>query len=63
MDTMRMNQDYSGEGSRNIHLDEEPNIDATRFFFRFRKILMNHYGMGIQLTVNCRLLHKCLLSS
>jgi hypothetical protein len=32
IDTVRMNQDYSGEGARNIHLDEEPNIDATRFF-------------------------------
>jgi len=32
IDTVRMNQDYSGEGTLNIHLDEEPNIDATKFF-------------------------------
>jgi len=32
IDTMRMNQDYSGEDSRNIYLDEEPSIYATRFF-------------------------------
>jgi hypothetical protein len=32
MDAMRMNHDYSGEGSCNISLDEEPNINRTRFF-------------------------------
>jgi hypothetical protein len=32
MDTMRMNQGYSGEGSFNIFLDEKSNIDATKFF-------------------------------
>jgi hypothetical protein len=31
MDARRMNQDYSGESLRNIHLDEELNVDATRF--------------------------------
>jgi hypothetical protein len=32
MDAMRMNHDYSAEGSCNISLDEEPNINRTRFF-------------------------------
>jgi len=32
MNTMRMNQGYSGEGLFNIFLDEKSNIDATRFF-------------------------------
>ena len=33
MDAMRINQDYSGEGS---WVDEEPNIDIARFFFTWR---------------------------
>jgi hypothetical protein len=32
MDTMRMNQCFSSEGSFNIFLDEKSKIDATRFF-------------------------------
>ena len=32
MDVIRMDHNYSGEGSHNIHLHEEPNVDATRFF-------------------------------
>jgi hypothetical protein len=32
MDTMRINQGYSSEGSFNIFFDEKSNIDATRFF-------------------------------
>jgi hypothetical protein len=32
IDTMTMNQDYLGEGSRNIPLDEEPNVNEVRFF-------------------------------
>jgi hypothetical protein len=32
MDKIRMNHGYSGEGSRNIILKEEPSVDATRFF-------------------------------
>jgi len=32
MDAMRMNQNYSCEGSRNIPLDEELNVDTTMFF-------------------------------
>jgi hypothetical protein len=32
---MRMNHDYSGEGSFNISLDEETNIDASKFFWTF----------------------------
>jgi len=32
MDEMRMNHDYLGEGSFNIYLDEETNIDASIFF-------------------------------
>jgi hypothetical protein len=32
MDAMRMNRDYPGEGSCNIPLDEEPNINAAKFF-------------------------------
>jgi PAB1-binding protein PBP1 len=31
MDARRMNQHYLGEGSHNIHLDEELNVDATKF--------------------------------
>jgi hypothetical protein len=31
MDARRINQDYLGEGSHSIHLDEEQNVDATRF--------------------------------
>jgi len=30
MDARRMNQHYLGEGSHNIHLDEELNVDATK---------------------------------
>jgi len=30
MDAMIMNQDYLHEGSRNIYLDEKPNIDIVR---------------------------------
>jgi pantothenate synthetase len=37
MDTMRMNQDYLGKGSRNIILDEEPNVDATRVSKLFKR--------------------------
>ena len=32
MNAMRMNKYYSSEGSHNILLDEEPNIDIVRFF-------------------------------
>jgi hypothetical protein len=32
MDAMRMNQNYSCEGSRNIPLYEELNVDTTMFF-------------------------------
>jgi len=32
MDVIRMDHNYSGEGSHNIPLHEEPNVDATRFF-------------------------------
>lgn len=32
MDAMKMIHDYSGEGSCNISLNEEPNINPTRFF-------------------------------
>jgi hypothetical protein len=32
MDAMRMNRNYPGEGSCNIPLDEEPNINAAKFF-------------------------------
>jgi hypothetical protein len=32
MNAMRMNQDYSSEVLCNIPLNEEPNINATRFF-------------------------------
>jgi hypothetical protein len=32
MDAMRMNKDYSGEGSLNILLYKEPNLYTTRFF-------------------------------
>jgi len=35
MDEMRMNHDYLGEGSFNIYLDEETNIDASIFFWTF----------------------------
>jgi hypothetical protein len=37
MDTMRINQDYLGKGSRNIILDEEPNVDATRVSKLFKR--------------------------
>ena len=33
IDAMRMNQNYSGEGSYNILLDEKSNADVTKFFF------------------------------
>jgi len=45
MNAMEMNQDYSSEGSYQKHLDEEPNVDATKFLKLF-KILMNRYRMG-----------------
>lgn len=32
MATMRMKYDYSGEDSRNILLNEEQNVDTTKFF-------------------------------
>jgi hypothetical protein len=32
MATMRMKYDYSGEDSRNIILNEEQNVDTTKFF-------------------------------
>jgi hypothetical protein len=32
MDAMEINQDYSSKCSRNISLDEEPNVDPSRFF-------------------------------
>jgi len=32
MDVIRMDHNYSGEGSHNILLHEKPNVDATRFF-------------------------------
>jgi len=32
MDVMWMNHDYSGEGSWNIPLDEESNINVAKFF-------------------------------
>jgi hypothetical protein len=32
MDAMRMIRDYPGEESCNIPLDEEPNINAAKFF-------------------------------
>jgi hypothetical protein len=41
---MRMNQSHVGQYSI---IDEEPNIDATKFFLIFWKILMNHYRMVV----------------
>ena len=38
IDAMRMNRDYQGEGSCNIPLDEEPNINAVRFFEFFKDL-------------------------
>jgi len=35
IDEMRMNHDYLVEGSFNISLDEETNIDAFTFFWIF----------------------------
>jgi hypothetical protein len=32
MDVIKIKHGYSRKNSRNIPLDEEPNIDATRFF-------------------------------
>ena len=32
MNEMKMNEDYLGEDSHNIPLDEEINVDATKFF-------------------------------
>ena len=32
MNVMEMDYDYSSEGSCNIFLNEEPNVDASRFF-------------------------------
>jgi hypothetical protein len=52
MDAMRMNHDYSGEGSCNISLDEEPNIDIVKFF-ELLKVLMNNYEMSVQFTIIC----------
>ena len=36
MNVMKMDSDYSSEGSCNIFLNEEPNVDATRFFKLFK---------------------------
>ena len=46
-----MNQHYLGEGSHNIHLDEELNVDATKFL-ELLKVVMYHYKMRVQLIVN-----------
>jgi len=32
IDAMKINQDYSSKCSCNISLDEEPNVDPSRFF-------------------------------
>jgi len=39
---------------------EEPNIDITRFF-ELLKIPINHYRIGVQITINYPPLHECLL--
>jgi hypothetical protein len=60
MDAIRMNQ---GNISQCLIVEEEHNADATSFFFIFWKILMNHYRMAAQITVNYRSLHRYSPSS
>jgi hypothetical protein len=38
MNAMRMNYDYSGEGSLDILLYKEPNLDTIRFFKIFKRL-------------------------
>lgn len=38
MNAMRMNYDYSGDGSLDILLYKEPNLDTTRFFKTFKRL-------------------------
>ena len=59
MDEMIINHGYLGKGSR---VYEEPNIDITRFF-ELLKIPINHYRIGVQITINYPPLHECLLLS
>ena len=41
INAIRMNHGYSGQG---LHVDEEPNVDATIFFKLLKYI--NHYGLS-----------------